>query len=289
MIQLNVIKKLFSMKGNFDLTISLNIEKGDFVTLFGKSGAGKTTLLRIIAGLTLPEEGIIKVADQVWFDSNNNFSLPCQKRNIGYVFQDYSLFPNMTVRENLVFALEKKKDLAIVEQLLDMVHLRGYESRKPETLSGGQKQRVALARALVRQPEILLLDEPLSALDSEMRADLQDEILNIHRKLNITTIFVTHDLAEIFKLSAKVYIIEDGKISKSGRPDQIFSEKKITGKFTFVGQILEITKEDIIYIISVLIGNNIIKVIEINQPSDLKIGDKVMVSSKAFNPVIIKI
>jgi molybdate transport system ATP-binding protein len=270
--------------------MDLRIGEHDFVTLYGKSGAGKTTTLRILAGLTAPDSGYIQVGDNVWLDSQKGINLPPQARPIGFVFQDYALFPNMTVRKNLEYALTSRKERDIVDELLEVVDLKNLANRKPDTLSGGQRQRVALARALVRRPRILLLDEPLSALDMEMRLKLQDEILNIHRRFNITTILVSHNFSEIFKLSNRVLIIEQGKIIHSGPPAEVFIAKKLSGKFKFEGEILEKQKSDVVYILTVSIGNNLVKVIATKEEAaQLQTGDRVIVASKAFNPILIPV
>jgi molybdate transport system ATP-binding protein len=269
------------------LDVSFTIEEGQFLAIYGNSGAGKTTLLRILAGLTEADKTQINVGDEVWDNSEKKIHLPVQKRSIGFVFQDYALFPNLTVKENLEFALQKNDDGKIVSELIQLMELQSLQNSKPQNLSGGQKQRVALARAIVRKPKILLLDEPLSALDDEMRFKLQDYILKIHQKYQLTTIMISHSIPEIFKLSDKVIILDKGKIIKEGTPGNVFSEEKISSKFKLTGEIISITKSDIIYIIQVFSGNNIVKVIATeDEIKDFKIGQKVLVASKAFNPII---
>jgi len=157
-------------------------------------------------------------------------------------------------------------------------------------LSGGQKQRVSLARALVGNPDILLLDEPLSALDEGIRSKLQDYVLMVHEKYKLTTILVSHDLPEIFKLSDQIFLLKKGKIERSGTPSEVFLSNNISGKYRFTGTIIEKTKNDVVYVVGVLVGNNLIKVIATDDEGDsLNIGDRVMVVSKAFNPLIMKI
>lgn len=289
MIRLKVAKRLHTATGNMDLKVDLAIQEHEFVTFFGKSGAGKTTLLRMLAGLTLPDAGSIEVGNSVWFDSAQRINLSPQKRRIGFVFQDYALFPNMTVRQNLVYALDKKQPHHSVDELLEMVDLTELKNRRSDTLSGGQKQRVALARALVRGPEILLLDEPLSALDAEMRVKLQDELLAIHRKFNITTIMVSHDSAEIFKLSNRVVVLDAGTIIRQGAPSEAFPGSSISGKFKFSGQITKIQKNDVVYLLTVMVGNNLINVVATDaEVQGLAVGARVIVASKAFNPIILR-
>ncbi|MFD2562731.1 ABC transporter ATP-binding protein [Aquimarina rubra] len=290
MIEVNINKTLSTAKGKMLLDIQLNIEKGEFVTLYGPSGAGKTSTLRILAGLLSVDNGQITVDQKVWLDTEQKINVTPQKRKIGYVFQDYALFPNMTVRKNLEFALEKDQDKGVIEELIAIVALEELQHRKPETLSGGQQQRVALARALVRKPEVLLLDEPLSALDIKMRSKLQDYILKVHRQYKLTTILVSHDVGEIIKMSDKIYCLEDGKINRSGDPVTIFTNDQLSGKFQFTGEVIGIQQEEVVYIVTVIIGNNVVKIIaQESEITDLGIGDKVIVASKAFNPVLVKI
>ncbi|PZX93900.1 ABC transporter ATP-binding protein [Flavobacterium aquariorum] len=287
MIQFKTHKMLQTADGKLPLDVSFTIEKGQFLAIYGNSGTGKTTLLRILAGLTQAEKTHIEVANEVWDNSQNKIHLSVQNRSIGFVFQDYALFPNLTVKENLEFALQKNDNTQIVSELIELMELQSLQNSKPQNLSGGQKQRVALARAIVRKPKILLLDEPLSALDDEMRFKLQDYILKIHQKYQLTTVMITHSIPEIFKLSDKVIILDKGKILKEGTPSEVFSEEKISSKFKLTGEIISITKSDIIYIIQVFSGNNIIKVVATeNEIKDFKIGQKVLVASKAFNPII---
>ncbi len=290
MIRVKAKKKLITSHGPLQLDVDFQIQDKEFITFFGQSGAGKTTILRMIAGLTDPEEGLIEVDREIWFDSNKKINLPIQKREISLVFQDYNLFPNMTVRENLQYALKDKKDEKLIDEFLEMVHLSELKSRKPEILSGGQKQRVALVRALLRRPKIFLLDEPLSALDLDLRLKLQDEIFALYNRFKIPTIFVTHDLSEIFKLAHQILMVERGRIIRSGKPPDIFGEEMLSGKFKFVGRILALEKEDFLYIVTVQIGNNLTKVVATEKEAEAwRVGDRVLVSAKAFNPIILKI
>jgi len=290
MIQINIKKQLSTADGKIDLIVNKTIENGDFLTLFGKSGSGKTTLLRILAGLETPQSGKIIVDDEVWFDSSKKINLSPQKRGVGFVFQDYALFPNMTVRQNLEFALDNNKQNRKINEILEIMELTNLASSKPENLSGGQKQRVAVARAIMRNPKILLLDEPLSALDSEMRIKLQDELLEIHKRFNITSILVSHDINEVFKLSNRVWKISLGHVNSDGTPTNVFSNQNLSGKFKVTGEILSIKKSDILYIIEVLAHNEIIKVTAVKSEIEaLNIGDKILLSSKAFNPILSKL
>ena len=290
MIEIKISKKLSGTDGQFSMNIDQQIQTGQIITLYGNSGAGKTSLLRMLAGLLDPDHGTIRVDNQTWFDSNNVTNLKPGKRSIGMVFQDYSLFPNMSVRKNLLYALRSTKESSLVEQLIEVMELGNLAGRKPVTLSGGQKQRVALARALACKPRLLLLDEPLSALDREMRHKLQDYILKVHRLFDLTTILVSHDAGEIFKLSDRVLHLEDGQVLGYTTPAEMFSQRHLSGKFQFTGEVLQIVAEDVIFVVSVLIDNHLVKIIvDQDTAASLKIGDKVLVASKAFNPVIKKI
>ncbi len=221
MIDIDISRKLFGPNGSLDLRFTATIGDGELVTIYGPSGAGKTSVLRMIAGLLTPDDGRI-VVDQInWFDKAGKTNVRTQRRNIGMVFQDYSLFPNMTVRENLEFALEKGQSKTILDDLLQLTELGDLYNKRPTLLSGGQKQRVALARALVRRPKLLLLDEPLSALDAEMQSKLQDYLLQIRKEYNLTTILISHDLLEVIKMSKRVLILEDGYIKKDGAPTEV--------------------------------------------------------------------
>lgn len=290
MIEFNLKKELVGIEGRFNLDVSFSIEEFSFSIIFGKSGAGKTTILRMIAGLIEPEDGYIKTKDIYWFNKKDKINLPVQKRKIGYVFQEYALFPNMNVKDNLNYALENKKDKNYVDEILELFNLKNLAHIYPDKLSGGQKQKVALARAIVRKPDLLLLDEPLSALDLENRNKLQDELKIIHEKFKITTIMITHDLSEVFRLANKVFLLENGIFSKSGSPSEVFIEEKLSSKFKFIAKVIEITKKDIVYVLTVLINDSLVKVVSSEEEiSDIKIGDNIIIFSKAFNPMIMKI
>jgi molybdate transport system ATP-binding protein len=290
MIELSINKKLLSPSGEMALQLTVDIEKGNFVTLYGKSGAGKTSTFRIIAGLLEADEGRIVVNGETWLDTSLGIKLKPQKRKVGFLFQDYALFPNMTVKENLEFATGKSQDGKIIKELVEIMELGELQSRKPETLSGGQKQRVALARSLVQRPKVLLLDEPLSALDMEMRLKLQPYILQVHKDYGLTTILISHDTSEILKMSDLMIVIDEGQIIKQGTPAEVFTHKEVSGKFQFVGEVISMERQDFIFIVSVLIGNELVKVISNeSEVESLEIGDKVLVASKAFNPIIKKI
>lgn len=290
MIEFAFQKKLISASGEMLLSVETTIKEGSLVTLYGKSGAGKTTILRILGGLTQPDSGKISIHNSVWLDTSKKINLKPQKRKVGFVFQDYALFPNMTVKENLEFAFIKGEDNSIINHLIEMVELGELQHRYPLTLSGGQQQRVALARALVQKPKILMLDEPLSALEEEIRYKLQQYILTVHKEFGLTTILISHDISEVLRMSDTVIELENGKIIKQGPTNQIFNYKDLSAKFQLTGTLIQIIKQDFIYILSVQIGKDLVKIVaDESEGKDLMIGDKILVSAKAFNPIIQKI
>lgn len=281
MIDIDIKKKLHGCVGNMVLKINLSIKERDFVAVFGESGSGKTTFLRILAGLE-KSDGQIKVGNEIW--QNGKKFLPPQKRKIGFVFQDYALFPNMSIEENLFF-VNKNKNLA--NELLKITQLQELKHRLPNTLSGGQKQRVALIRAMMNKPKLLLMDEPLSALDPKMRLRLQQDILLLHKKFETTTIFVSHDPSEIYRLANRVVVINHGNIIDDGTPKKILLRTTGSQKFSFVGEVLDIIKVDVICIAVISIGQQIVEVVmSPSEAKNIKIGQKISVSTKAFNPTL---
>ena len=215
--------------------ISLDIKDKEFVTLLGPSGCGKTTTLRIIGGFLSPDKG------NVIFEGKNITNLPPYKRNVNTVFQKYALFPHLNVYENIAFGLRVKK-LAESEiktrvgEMLDLVNLKGFENRAVQNLSGGQQQRVAIARALVNRPKVLLLDEPLGALDLKLRKEMQTELKRIQQSLEITFVYVTHDQEEALTMSDTVVVMKDGNIQQIGAPVDIYNEPKNAFVADFIGE-----------------------------------------------------
>ncbi|MFA6196045.1 MAG: ATP-binding cassette domain-containing protein [Sulfurimonas sp.] len=279
MIQLSLQKELQGAQGAMQLDVCLEIKEHDFVALAGKSGSGKTTLLRILAGLE-EADGEIKVSDAIW--QNKTFHMPPQKREIGFVFQDYALFSNMSVLQNLLFVA---KDKNLAAHLLELTELTELQNRLPNRLSGGQKQRVALCRAFMKQPKILLLDEPLSALDSEMRNKLQHDILTLHKEFGTTTIMVSHDPSEMYRLANRVVMLSHGKIVQDGSPKEVLLQTKGSQKFSLKGELLDVIKADVIYIGVVAIGQNVVKVVmDEAEALSFKVGQSVHVNTKAFAP-----
>lgn len=221
MIRIKVHHPLWSAAGRMALELDLELPENELIAVYGPSGSGKTTMLRILAGLVKPQEGYICFGEDVWLDTRKKVMVRPQERQAGLVFQDYALFPNMTVRKNLEYALEKGQSSDFPDELMRVMELEELGDRYPARLSGGQQQRVALARALVRKPKMLLLDEPLSALDTEMRERLQEFILQVHRSYSLTTLLVSHDAPEVIRLADRVVILREGKVVQTGLPDQL--------------------------------------------------------------------
>ncbi|HEH4143233.1 TPA: sulfate/molybdate ABC transporter ATP-binding protein [Campylobacter jejuni] len=289
MIKIDIKLPINTAKGKKQLELNTCLKANEITAIFGESGAGKTTLLKIIAGLIKPEFGRIEVGDELWFDTQKNVNLAIQKRKIGFVFQDYALFPNMSVKENISYAAASKQK---AEELLSLMNLENLAKIYPKNLSGGQAQRVALARALAREPQILLLDEPLSALDFKMRSFLQDELVKILQHFKITTLLVSHDLAEIYKLSHRILELSDGKIIKDARTNEFFTSSNLSAKLRLSATLLEMKKSDILVIFTLLLNQDIVKITLSEEEflksyKDVKIGDTLLLSIKAFNPIIV--
>lgn len=281
MIQIDINKKLHGADGEMDLRVNMSIEDGDFVALAGQSGSGKTTLLRILAGLE-DASGTIKIGDELWLDKK--ICLPSQKRKIGFVFQEYALFNNMSVINNLLYV---NNDKELAKSLLEVTGLTELASRHPTSLSGGQKQRVSLCRAMMNKPKLLLMDEPLSALDPLMRTKLQQEILTLHKEFGTTTIMVSHDPSEIYRLAQRVVVLNFGEIINDGTPKDILLKTSGSQKFSFEGELLEVVKHDVIYVAIISIGQQLVEVVvSSEQAQKLRIGESVRVSTKAFAPLL---
>ncbi len=233
-IELKGIKKGFdgeTVVENIDLTV----KRGEFVTILGPSGCGKTTTLRMIAGFEIPDEG------EILLDGKDISSLPPYMRSVNTVFQRYALFPHLNVYDNIAFGLKLKKMdkdeiVAKVKHVLDVVDMEDFEKRKVSTLSGGQQQRIAIARAIVNEPEILLLDEPLGALDLKMRKEMQIELKAMHEELGMTFIYVTHDQEEALTMSDKIVVMANGHIKQIGTPEEIYNEPADAFVADFIGE-----------------------------------------------------
>ena len=254
----DILLELKDITKQFDDTlvlkgINLQVERGEFITLLGPSGCGKTTTIRIIAGLEEPTSG------QVFLEGKDVTNTEPNKRDVNTVFQNYALFPHMTVGENIAYSQKirkkSKSDIARgVQDALELVQLEGYENRLPSQLSGGQKQRVAIARAVINEPKVLLLDEPLGALDLQLRHQMQVELKHLQKKLGITFIYITHDQEEALNMSSRVVVMKEGLFEQIGTPIDIYNKPKTSYVAQFVGsanllhgEIIEKTDKDIIF------------------------------------------
>ena len=250
--ELSIMLELKNVKKSYDGTpvltdISLNIEDGEIVSILGPSGCGKTTLLNLILGIVDSDGG------QIIYNGEDITNVPMEKRGFNIVFQDYALFPNLNVYQNITYGLRNNPEISSKEEVEDLIHLLGLEehlNKRIGQLSGGQKQRVALARTLVMKPKILLLDEPLSALDGVIKESIKDRIKTIAREYNLTTIIVTHDPEEALTLSNRVMIINEGKIAQFGRPEEIISRPENGFVRKFILNQLEIKKNNIFTLFS---------------------------------------
>jgi len=288
MIRFSLKKKLHGAQGDFLLELEFEVEENELIVILGPSGSGKTTLLRMLAGLEKPEEGYIKVKGEIWYDSKRGINLPPQKRDVGFVFQDYALFPNMSLFENIAFGM-KKKDTQKIMELLRLAGLEQLKDKKPSVLSGGQKQRVALLRALAKEPKLLLLDEPLSALDPETAITLREEIKKFQRSFNIPTIMVSHNREDALSLADRVLLLSEGKIKSVGKTKDVLFSRRESPKFSLNGIVLEKEIAEYACILSVAVGSEVVQVVvPRDQEKEFKPGDRVLLSTKAFVPIVRK-
>lgn len=280
---------LRSLQGTFTLDVGEEFEEGGFVCVYGPSGSGKTTFLRLLAGLDLPSEGQIHVHEQCWLDTGIGVCVPTRQRDIGFVSQAYDLFPHMSVRKNLEFACGDVAPTSRewIDELLESAGLTDFQHVMPETLSGGQQQRLALLRAIARKPKLLLLDEPLSAIDGAMRSILRMMLRQWHATLQMTVVMVTHDLGEVFALASHVIVVEAGQVVRRGTAQQVFLQQRKSGQIEIQAQILAMRREDVVVIASVLVGREIIDVIIMpDEASLLSVGSYVALGLKSFSPSI---
>ena len=278
MMEIDITRRMCTQQGYRDLSIRVTIARHEFITLSGKSGCGKTTLLRMIAGLAAPDNGSITVDGHCWFDKKQRINLKPQARNTGFVFQEHALFPHMTVKENILYGCKRKGK---ADSLVSLMELKNMEHRYPDKLSGGQKQRVAIARALASEPQLLLLDEPFSNLDAGIRTKLQHALIKIHELFDITIILVSHDLAEICRLSRRNLVIGDGRIIRDGNPFDLYGARQagIPDKcHSYIGGVVRLKREGFCGLVAH--GNALDEVMFpcTGSLSKVKTGDKVLVS-----------
>jgi molybdate transport system ATP-binding protein len=241
-LNLDLEKKLYRTEGVQKLKVQMQLDKGDFVAVYGASGIGKTTLLRMIAGLSQADTGFLSINKVFWFDKGKKINLSAQERKVGFVFQDYALFPNMTIFENLNFANANPR---LIQKLLKQTNLEVLKDTKPRQLSGGQQQRVALARALMVESPILLLDEPLSALDYSLRQEMQNLIAELHQTYQRTTLMVSHDIPEIINLANKLLVIKDRDTILYDNPKAYFEQENLLNEIEETGLVLAIHKNEL--------------------------------------------
>ena len=277
---------------DFALDVSFDIPRGKITALFGPSGAGKSSVLRLISGLEMAEGGLISNGNETWFDKAKGINLHPQQRSVGFVFQDYALFPHMTVEKNVAYGIKEKWRMKEIKNLIAIAGLSGYERYYPAQLSGGQKQRVSLIRAIARKPDILLLDEPFSALDWQTRIQLQEDVKNIIKQFHVTTLYVTHDVTEVYKLANNVIVMESGKEVKRGTPEEVFLGKRLSTRVQVTGKVVGIEHDSIMASVTVLHADQFFKtLIDTEELSslNLRVGDDVIVGVKSSDVILFKI
>ncbi|WP_027468762.1 sulfate/molybdate ABC transporter ATP-binding protein [Deefgea rivuli] len=275
-LRLDLSTTMHSAQGALRLQVKTEFAADSITAISGGSGAGKSTLLRLIAGLKPPEQGEIFYGDTVWFQGKTH--LAARHRRVGLVFQDYALFPNMSVREQLMYA-QRERNPQRINALLDQMGLAQLAERKPAQLSGGQQQRVALARSLAAEPQILLLDEALSALDHRLRLELQQAVLDWQQQSGAIVIAVSHDLGEIFRLATRVLKLEHGQIVADGTPAQVLLPQRASGRLQLTGTLLAIETAGVAALMTVACGTEVIATLV--SPDEAKryaIGQSVSVS-----------
>ena len=290
MLEFELSKQFGKGRSSFLLDVKTELPEGKIIGVFGPSGAGKRSLLRLLSGLEKPDRGFLKINNEVWSDKVRKVFLKPQQRSVGYLFQTYSLFPNMTVYENLAFAVGKNNHLNELEELLEATQLIDKKDQYPISLSGGEQQRTALARALVRRPTLLLLDEPLAALDDEIRNSLQTYILKLHERFQPTTLLVSHDRSELAKLCDLVIEIKEGKIIQKGNPSLLFGDTEMIDLTNGSFRILTLTRTDHKLIVEIVAGNQKIKMALNNTTwPALKSGDTIQLTGGEFTLLSTKI
>jgi molybdate transport system ATP-binding protein len=284
-LRLDIQTTMHSAHGALPLQIKTEFTAGNITAISGDSGAGKSTLLRLIAGLKQPEHGEIHYGNQVWFRHKTN--IPARQRRVGLVFQDYALFPNMSVREQLSYA-QHQRNSKKVDALLAQMGLSQLAERKPAQLSGGQQQRVALARALAAEPKILLLDEALSALDRQLRVELQQHLLDWQHESKATVIVVSHDLGEIFRLATRVLKLERGQLIAEGSPAEVLLPQRASGRLQLTDTLLAIESTGVAALVTVACGNEIIaRLVSPDEVKNYAIGQTVAVTLSGASATII--
>ncbi|GGP20574.1 sulfate/molybdate ABC transporter ATP-binding protein [Silvimonas iriomotensis] len=268
------------------LEIQTSLPQGGCLALYGPSGVGKTTLLRILAGLQQPLRGTVQFGEDTWLDSARKIMLPARARKVGFVFQDFALFPNMTVDGNLAFA-QPRPDASRRAHWLALTGMSQYARRYPRELSGGQMQRVALARALASEPRLLLLDEALSALDARLRADLQDALADILAETKLTTVLVSHDAGEVFRLASHVAHLQPDAPTRYGTPRDVLLKTNTLGRYALAGQVLLIEAAGVQARVVIAIGNETLTtLLNHDEAGALKVGQRVSVALNGASAMV---
>ena len=288
----------FSLRKNFadgeqkrTVALELNVAPTEVIALSGPSGVGKTTLLRMLAGLTTPDAGYIRFADECWYDGHQQQQRPTAQRSIGFVFQDYALFPHLSVRDNLRYgqrtAPGQKRDERTVAHWLELMELTGEGARLPHQLSGGQKQRLALARALIGKPRLLLLDEPLSALDAALRSEIQQRLLLALREQPTTTILVSHDASEIFRLAQRVVLLSADAPAQVGTASELLLGQLTPGRCTLQASVLALLPDSVMTTVVLSIGHDrITTLVTAAEAARLSIGQRVRVELNGTSAMV---
>ena len=278
MIKIQIYKEFFKSANQFSIDVDFSLKKGSFNALFGDSGSGKTTILNVIAGIKYADRGKISVLDNVWLDTAAQINLAINKRKIGVVFQNSILFPHLTVYENLVFSKEKNDSLELMNELIQLFSISDLLKQFPENLSGGEKQKVAIVRSLIRNPDLLLLDEPFSAVDFQQRKELQDALLQVHQKLKFTALVISHDIEEVVRLSDNIFMLDKGKVIKNGPALALFENKEEDTTISLTGIVVSVEQLGRNQKIRILVGNEIHAIEKEN--SMHQIGDRIIVEMK---------
>jgi len=286
--KINIQKRFTSGRGEpFVLDADFSVPEGKITVIFGPSGSGKSTLLRLLAGLEKGEGGYICCGKTSWFDAEDSSFVPPQQRGVAMLFQTLALFPHMTVRENIEYA---SADANRINELITLTELLELTGRYPHELSGGQCQRLALARALAQKPQLLLLDEPFSALDSAVKKRLYDELISLHKKFKFTAVMVTHDMAEAYRLAQHAVILKDGRVTKEGPPEEVFLGKSLSTRIQIPARVISMESDEIHTLLTVEEGQRVFRVfVDNDEAKKIDIGDEVVVAAKASEALVFKV
>lgn len=286
----DIKKSYISGRGKpFTLDAAFSIPKGKITVVFGPSGSGKSTILRLLAGLEKGEHGHIRRSGETWFDSVRGLDLTPQERRTGFLFQDLALFPHMSVGDNILYTAGKKNK-SRVDELLEMTELSGMKDRRPQELSGGQRQRLALARALAGEPGLLLLDEPFSALERQVKLKLYDDLIELHAKLGFTAVMVTHDMAEAYRLAEHAVVLKEGRVTKEGTPEEVFLGKSLSTRIQLPMRVIAMESDEIHTLLTVEEGLRTFRVFVDNEEAEkIEVGDEVVVAAKASDALVFKV